>query len=146
MGRSRHLLRAAFALALVTSAASAAAPAPRVWIHHGGDGFHADVVDTPRARQKGLMGRTRLGDDEAMLFVFEDADRHCFWMKRTPIPLSVAFLADDGTIVGIADMEPDSETQHCAPRPVRLALEVRAGGFARKGMTPGTRLSGQPFR
>ncbi len=91
------------------------------------------------------MGRTRLEDGAGMLFVFEVEDRHCFWMKDAPIPLSIAFLDDDGTIVGIEDMQPQTLDLHCASTPIRYALEVRQGGFARWGIKTGTRITGGPI-
>jgi uncharacterized membrane protein (UPF0127 family) len=69
---------------------------------------------------RGLMMRERLGPNEGMLFVFEQKAGHCFWMKNTLIPLSIAFIEDDGAIVNIADMQPMSEDSHCAARPLRM--------------------------
>jgi len=110
-----------------------------------GVGMHriqAEVADTFLARMQGLMHRTHLPANGGMLFVFEDEARHCMWMKNTPLPLSVAFLDDDGTIVNIAHMEPHSEQPHCALRPVRLALEMKRGWFAERGVGPGARIRG----
>jgi hypothetical protein len=64
------------------------------------------------------------------------------WMKNTLIPLSVAFLDARGTIINIADMQPQSERTHCAARPARYALEMNRGWFAQRGLKPGTRLGG----
>ncbi len=137
------------ALAALTAAASLAAaadsPLPRTELRSGPRTFDVEVAATPAQRAQGLMGRTRLADDAGMLFVFETADRHCFWMKDTPLPLSVAFLGDDGTIVGTADMHPRTTDLHCAEVRVRYALEVKQGGFGDKGIQPGMRLSGGPF-
>lgn len=91
------------------------------------------------------MRRTHLDDDAGMLFVFEHPDRHCFWMKDTPLPLSIAFLSDDGRVVNITDMQPQTTDLHCAEAPVRYALEVKQGGFGRRGIRPGTRFTGGPF-
>lgn len=66
-------------------------------------------------------------------------------MKNTPIPLSIAFLADDGRIVNIADMQPLTLDPHCSHVPVRYALEVTQGGFRSKGIKPGMRITGGPF-
>jgi hypothetical protein len=86
------------------------------------------------------MMRERLGPNEGMIFVFPDKAGHCFWMKNTLIPLSIAFVDDDGTIVNIADMQPHSEASHCPARPIRYALEMEQGWFARRGLKPGGRL------
>jgi uncharacterized protein len=80
-----------------------------------------------------------------MLFVFEQEARQCFWMSNTLLPLSIAFIADDGTVVGLADMEPRTSDQHCSPKPVRFALEMNQGWFAKRGIKPGSRLAGGPF-
>lgn len=64
------------------------------------------------------------------------------WMKNTLLPLSVAFLDDDGQIINIEDMQPETENNHCAAKPARFALEMNQGWFAAKGIKPGTRLAG----
>jgi hypothetical protein len=142
---SRPLVRASLAALAAASFAAAAAPLPRTQLRAGPHSFDAEVAATPAQREQGLMGRTRLGDGAGMLFVFQHKARHCFWMKGTPLPLSIAFLADDGTLVGLADMKPQTADLHCAPTPVRFALEVRQGGFLSRGIGRGTRLTGGPF-
>jgi hypothetical protein len=77
-----------------------------------------------------------------MLFIFDGAAVHCMWMKNTYIPLSVAFLDAQGTIVSIADMQPHSEDSHCAARPALYALEMTQGWFAQRNIKPGTKLGG----
>jgi uncharacterized membrane protein (UPF0127 family) len=77
-----------------------------------------------------------------MLFVFQSASRQCFWMRNTLIPLSIAFIDDDGSIVNIADMQPRSDDSHCSAKPVRFALEMEQGWFAKRGLAAGSRLSG----
>jgi len=69
---------------------------------------------------------------------------HCMWMRNTLIPLSVAFIDDDGSIVNIEDMQPKTEISHCAARPVRYALEMDKGWFAQRGLKAGARISGLP--
>jgi uncharacterized membrane protein (UPF0127 family) len=77
-----------------------------------------------------------------MLFIFDESAVHCMWMKNTYIPLSVAFLDEDGAILNIADMQPHSERSHCAAKPARYALEMTRGWFAERGIKPGTKLRG----
>ena len=113
---------------------------PRVEIRAGMHLIQAEVAADGPTRQRGLMMRERLGPNEGMLFVFEQKAGHCFWMKNTLIPLSIAFLDDDGAIVNIADMQPHAEDSHCPVRPVRYALEMEQGWFARRGLKPGVRL------
>ena len=108
-------------------------------------GFHvvkAEVARTNEQRAIGLMNRKDLGTNEGMLFVFEQPGVQCFWMKNTLLPLSIAFLLDDGTVVNIADMKPQTLDSHCSEKPVRLALEMNQGWFAKRGIKPGTKLEG----
>jgi uncharacterized protein len=106
----------------------------------------AEVALTPEQRQKGLMYRRDLASHEGMLFVFEEATLQCFWMKNTPLPLSIAFVADDGSIVNLADMKPFDEASHCSTRPVRFVLEMNQGWFVKRGIKPGFKLLGPPFK
>lgn len=108
--------------------------------------IHAEVAMTDDQRQTGLMFRREMPQHEGMLFVFDETAVHCFWMKNTLLPLSIAFLADDGSVVNIADMQPQSEKSNCPAKPVRYALEMNQGWFAKRGIKPGFRLSGGPFR
>jgi uncharacterized membrane protein (UPF0127 family) len=86
----------------------------------------------------GLMGRERLGPDWGMLFVYDHEETLRFWMKNTKIPLSIAFL-DDGLVVrDIQDMAPFDLTPHVSQAPVRYALEMEQGWFARRNVVPGT--------
>jgi len=106
----------------------------------------AEIASTPQSRTIGLMMRERLEPNHGMVFVFEDKSQHCFWMRNTLIPLSIAFIDDDGTIVNIADMAPKSEASTCPQRPVRYALEMDQGWFAKRGVTAGKKSSGLPPR
>jgi hypothetical protein len=92
----------------------------------------AEVAATADVRDFGLMSRYSLSDDRGMLFVFPDARKHCMWMKDTFIPLSVAFIDDNGKIVSIAEMQPRSLAFHCAPVPVRYALEMNKAWFSKR--------------
>lgn len=123
-------------LALDTSRAQPTLPT--VTLQAGMHLIKAEVADTPGTQQVGLMHRQSLPLNGGMLFVFNRAQTHCFWMKNTPLALSIAFIDDDGTIANIADMEPNSEESHCASRPVRFALEMAQGWFKRKGITAGS--------
>ena len=140
-------LRASLAALLAAAALTVAAdsPLPRLQLHAGVHAFNVEVVSTPQQRALGLMGRTRLEDNAGMLFVFEQKGTHCFWMKNTLLPLSIAFLADDGSIVSIDDMHPQALDFHCPLAPVRYALEVKQGGFSSKGIRPGMQILGGPF-
>lgn len=106
----------------------------------------AQVAASPQERQIGLMFRRDMPQPEGMLFVFEQPATQCFWMKNTRLPLTAAFVADDGTIVNLADMKPMTEDSHCSTRPVRFVLEMNQGWFAKKGLKAGSRLTGAPFK
>ena len=75
------------------------------------------------------MFRRELPGNDGMLFVFENPDVQCFWMRNTLLPLSIAFITDDGTIVNIEDMAPQTEDPHCSKKPVRYALEMAQGWY-----------------
>ena len=105
----------------------------------------AQVALTPQQREIGLMFRKEMPQQEGMLFVFESPSQQCFWMKNTLLPLTAAFVADDGTIVNLADMKPQTTDAHCSTKPVRYVLEMNQGWFAKKGIKAGARLAGAPF-
>ena len=104
-----------------------------------------ELALTMQQQTIGMMWRTEMGNHEGMLFVYDQPDKRCFWMRNTLVPLSIAFLADDGSIVNIADMKPRSEQSHCSAQPVRYALEMRQGWFDKRGLKPGFKLRGKPF-
>ena len=106
----------------------------------------AEVAATEQARTIGLMMRPRLDPNHGMVFVFDDKSQHCFWMRNTLIPLSIAFIEDDGTVVNISDMAPKSDASTCPSRPVRYALEMEQGWFAKRGVTAGSKITGLPAR
>ena len=112
----------------------------RVEITAGMHRIDAQVAIAPQERQTGLMHRKEMPAHEGMLFVFEQPATQCFWMKNTLLPLTAAFVADDGTIVNLADMKPQTEDSHCSAKPVRYVLEMNQGWFAQKGIKPGSKL------
>jgi len=118
---------------------------PRVTLSAGMYLIHAQVATTPQQREIGLMFRQEMPAGEGMLFVFEQPSGLCFWMKNTSLPLTAAFVADDGTIVNLADMKPQTTNSHCSTKPVRYVLEMNQGWFAKRGLKAGAKLGGQPF-
>lgn len=108
-------------------------------------GFHrieAEVAANDQNRQLGLMNRKVMPPQHGMLFVFEQNNTHCMWMRNTLLPLSVAFIDERGVIINIEDMQPQTETNHCAKVPARYALEMNLGWFAQRGIKRGATLSG----
>ena len=139
-----RFLVAAALLAAAAAHAQPQAPLPTVPLTAGLYVIKAEVAADFGSRMQGLMYRESLGPNAGMLFVFEEPDRQCMWMKNTLIPLSVAFLDDEGRILNIEDMAPQTEDSHCARQPARYALEMNRGWFAARGIKPGTRLGGIP--
>jgi uncharacterized membrane protein (UPF0127 family) len=103
------------------------------------------VAGSPEQRATGLMMRKEMPTSEGMLFVFERPESQCFWMKNTLLPLTAAFVTDDGTIVNLADMKPQTTDAHCSDKPVRFVLEMNQGWFEKRGIKAGAKLSGRPF-
>lgn len=118
---------------------------PRTKIAAGMYLIDTQVAATPEQRATGLMFRPQMPSGEGMLFVFEAPSEQCFWMKNTLLPLTAAFVADDGTIVNLVDMKPQTTNSHCSEKPVRYVLEMNQGWFAQKGIKAGFKLRGQPF-
>lgn len=117
-----------------------------VTLNAGIHNISAMVAKTPDERSTGLMFRAQMGPSEGMIFVFDDPAQQCFWMKNTLLPLSAAFVADDGTIVNIEDMAPQTLDSHCSKKPVRFVLEMHKGWFAKRGIRPGQKIAGPMFR
>ena len=118
---------------------------PQTQITAGTWVINAELASTPLQREIGLMMRQSMPVNAGMLFVFEQPGQQCFWMKNTLIPLSVAFLADDGSVVNIDEMAPQTLDGHCSTKPVRFVLEMNQGWFAKRGIKPGSKLRGAPF-
>ncbi|MFC0659692.1 DUF192 domain-containing protein [Eoetvoesiella caeni] len=138
-------LAAVLAVSLIPHVAGAQAMLlPTVDISVDGHAVNAEIAATEASRAHGLMNRKSLPPDHGMIFVFERTDMHCFWMKNTPLPLSIAFIDDDGTIANIADMQPFDETSHCPVRPVRYALEMAQGWFKSHSIEAPAKVSGLP--
>jgi uncharacterized membrane protein (UPF0127 family) len=143
-------LRAALvALGLAAGAVAALAQnapqsLPKIRLHAGLHNIDAQLAQTPQQREIGLMFRTSMPANEGMLFTFERPGQQCFWMKNTLIPLDIAFVDDAGAIVNIEQMKPQTLDGHCSEKPVRYALEMNDGWFAKRGLKPGARLKGLP--
>ncbi len=118
---------------------------PRIGLQAGIHQIDAQLAATPDQRQTGLMHRANMPQHEGMLFVFEQAAQQCFWMKNTLLPLTAAFVADDGTIVNLVDMKPQTVDSHCSRKPVRFVLEMNQGWFAKRAIGAGYKLAGRPF-
>jgi len=104
----------------------------------------AEVASTQASQQLGLMYRKTMPEQSGMLFVFEQKAGHCFWMKNTLLPLSIAFIDDDGKIVNIEEMKPQTEENHCPLKPIRYALEMNSNWFEKRKLGVGKLVEGLP--
>lgn len=102
----------------------------------------AEVAANYSTRMQGLMYREKMAQGDGMLFVFPGKERQCMWMKNTPLPLSVAFIDEAGTILNIEDMQPHTEDSHCSAGPARYALEMNQGWFKTRKIGRGGKIAG----
>ncbi|POR48129.1 hypothetical protein B0G62_1159 [Paraburkholderia eburnea] len=117
---------------------------PRLKLTAGMFVIDAAVAANDADREQGLMYRTQLAPNEGMLFVFGENAVHCFWMKNTLIPLSIAFMRADGTITDIDEMDAETTNNHCPRNNGVYALEMSKGFFTSKGIKPGMKIDGLP--
>ena len=145
----RTLLHVVAISALLTGWATHAQDGPQklpaITLTAGMHLIQAEVAGNSEQRSIGLMHRPKMGTNEGMLFVFESESAQCFWMKNTLLPLSIAFVDADGSVVNIEDMAPQTLNGHCSKKPVRFALEMNLGWFAKRGIKPGSRIQGGPL-
>ncbi len=136
---------AALCFAALATAQDGPQKLAQVRLNAGIHNINAELASSPQQREIGLMFRTSMPTNDGMLFVFEQPSQQCFWMRNTLIPLSIAFLGDDGSVVNIDDMKPQTLDSHCSGKPVRFVLEMNQGWFAKRGIKPGSKLRGAPF-
>jgi len=145
------LTRTAAGLAMVlactlASAQDAPQQLPAIRLSTGMHVLQVQLAQTPEQQQIGLMFRKTMGTNEGMLFVFDEPRQQCFWMKNTLLPLSVAFIADDGSVVNLDNMKPQTLDSHCSTKPVRFVLEMNVGWFDKRGIKAGSKFAGEPFK
>ena len=136
-----------FVAALLAASLAWADAKPRTTtVKVSGHALRVEVMATGPDRAKGLMHRKSLGANDGMLFIFEEPGYHSMWMKNTLIPLSVAFIDRNGTILNILDMEPQTEDTHMSAGPSIYAIETNKGWFAGKKVKAGDRVTGLPIK
>lgn len=135
------LLTIAAALLLLPAAAHAQG-FPIMDLTAGMYRIEAEVASTQPQRQLGLMNRKSMPTQHGMLFVFDAPGRHCMWMRNTLLPLAVAFLDEQGRIINVEEMLPETDDNHCAANPAKYALEMNAGWFKARGFGPGAAIAG----
>lgn len=138
----RRVFSSLFAAVSLLASVEVLAQMPMMELTAGFYRIEAEVAADQPNRMQGLMFRKSMEANHGMLFVFPQADRHCMWMRNTLLPLSVAFLDDEGRILNVEEMKPQTENNHCAASPARFALEMNANWFASKGFKPGQRIGG----
>ncbi len=106
--------------------------------------IQAEAAIKDEERAQGLMFRKKMEQNEGMIFRFNRTDQVCMWMKNTLLPLSVAFIDENGNIINIEDMRPETLDVHCAKKPARYALEMNQGWFKSKNIKPGSAVTGLP--
>jgi hypothetical protein len=109
------------------------------WVIFGSDTILVELARTPEEREQGLMYRETLEKGRGMLFVFPDSQVRSFWMRNTLIPLDIAYIDENLTIIDIQAMEPQTEDPHPSARPAMFALEVPLGWFQEMGIRAGSR-------
>lgn len=147
----KHINRTLVSILITIASFASYAQAPQTHLQRavlslGMFQIDAQIAQTPEERQIGLMFRAQMPQAEGMIFMFEEPSKQCFWMKNTILPLTAAFVADDGTIVNLADMKPQTTETHCSAKPVRFVLEMNQGWFAKKGIKAGSKLKGVMFQ
>lgn len=115
---------------------------PSVTFHTaaGSATLKVEVARSNQEKAAGLMGRESLAADAGMIFVYEEPVQGGFWMKNTLIPLSIAFVDQEGVIIDIRDMEPGSLESHVPPEPYIYAIEANQGYFRQNGISAGDRV------
>jgi uncharacterized membrane protein (UPF0127 family) len=120
----------------------------RIHAASGWASLQVEIADADPARELGLMNRRDLAPDAGMAFEFAEPTQARFWMKDTLIPLSIAFVDQDGRVVTIEDMEPchaDPCPTYAAASPYTIAVEANRGWFARAGVAVGDRAALEPM-
>ena len=112
----------------------------------GGRTLTVEIAETPRMRERGLMGRTALGSGEGMLFVFDTPEVLSFWMKDTLIPLSIGFFDEEKRLINTAEMSPHPRGGGTPPStqsssPAQYALEAPKNWFRENKITPGMKFT-----
>ena len=141
MNNTKRLL-AILILAFCSAHALADQALPELVLEIKGHRLTAEVAATDAQRMQGLMHRRMLPENRGMLFVFSYSAPQSFWMMNTYIPLSIAFIDENGAIVNIADMKPLTTDSHSSAKPAKYALEMNQGWFTKRGIKAGAKVEG----
>ena len=128
--------------ALSISSGACAQSLPTMELTAGMYRIEAEVAATEPSRELGLMHRKTMPPQHGMLFVFAAPGRQCMWMRNTLLPLAVAFIDEQGRIINVEEMAPQTDDNHCAARPAKFALEMNGGWFKTRGFGAGSAIAG----
>jgi len=114
-------------------------PTLKLWL--GAHELVTEIASTPREHEIGMMWRTNMAEMEGMIFIFDEPGRRSFWMRNTLVPLDIAYVAADGTLLEVHAAQPRNET----PLPsesdrIQFVLEMRQGWFQRNNVKPGMQI------
>lgn len=99
--------------------------------------FSAELAASREAQMRGLMFRTEMGADEAMIFPYDQPEMLSFWMRNTVLPLDIIFIGPDKRIINIAEGVPYREVSVTSDRPGIAVLELNQGRAEELGIGPG---------
>ena len=107
-------------------------PLQTVKVHIADRIFIVEVAETQSERMKGLAGHSPIASDEGMLFVFEQPDKYCFWMKGVDFPLDIVWFDSDKQLISAEkNVQPESyPSNYCPERPAKYVLELQGGIFS----------------
>lgn len=104
------------------------------------------IADNPFEQMRGLMGRSSLGYDEGMLFIYEENRNVSFWMKNVSFPLDMIFLNQCGRVIQIHEnAQAHDTTVILSVEPVRAVLELQAGASKRDEIRVGDLVETKPL-
>lgn len=109
--------------------------------------IYAEVADTQASREQGLSGRSKLAEDEGMLFVFDFPGKYGFWMKDMNFPIDMVWISQDGTVVHIErEVSPATYFDFHPPQTfvntpnAKYVLEMASGASEKYGLYLGTKV------
>lgn len=142
----RKRLSAALLLNLTFIAGGCAQTADKPWAEVNGRRFSIEVADTDALRERGLMFRRDLADDQGMLFIHDDASPIAYWMKNTYIPLDILYFDERKKLVSAQlNVPPCGEQAQCpiypSAGPAKYVLEINAGLAGQLKLKPGDALT-----
>ncbi|MGH8054479.1 MAG: DUF192 domain-containing protein [Stenotrophomonas sp.] len=138
------LLRALFALSLLTLAGCASADGKH-WVELAGSRYQVELAQDDDTRARGLMFREEMDIDHGMLFIHDRQEPQAYWMKNTKLPLDILYFDTERRLVSQQrDVPPCSAGDMCPPypsfKPARYVLELNAGQAAKLNLQDGTEL------